>query len=211
MAQQNDSFSYDLLLRKSCEHDSHGDDASTAEPDWQSCASSGSEEACHVVPDKDSVQLLRNVSIHGPHEDDKMAGLIQATRDLSMKVFDEDCLAEVTKKSGWKLSLLVSTDLHTLCGFIVAKVVKGCLSIAKLAVPSEFRGSGFGKMIMEEVMKTAKKQSDVYDVCLSSLATAVKFYQRLGFKAFKNLKMDSSEDLVEGQVYMEKKLKPRRK
>jgi GNAT superfamily N-acetyltransferase len=118
------------------------------------------------MPTKETVQLLRNVSIHGPHEDAKMAGLMQATRDLSMKVFDEDCLVEITKKSGWKLSLLVSDDLSTLCGFIVSKVAKGALSIAKLAVPSEFRGSGFGRLIMDEVMKTAKKQSDVYEVCL---------------------------------------------
>jgi ribosomal protein S18 acetylase RimI-like enzyme len=213
VTQQSDSLSYDLLLRKSsadgCAHGPSDEDASTTVPDWQSCASSGEEVA---MPTKETVQLLRNVSIHGPHEDAKMAGLMQATRDLSMKVFDEDCLVEITKKSGWKLSLLVSDDLSTLCGFIVSKVAKGALSIAKLAVPSEFRGSGFGRLIMDEVMKTAKKQSDVYEVCLSSLATAVKFYQRLGFKAFKNLKIENgSDEFVEGQVYMEKKLRPRRK
>jgi ribosomal protein S18 acetylase RimI-like enzyme len=144
-----------------------------------------------------------------------MAGLIRATRELSTKVFDEDCLAEVTKKSGWKLSLLVSHDLCTLCGFIVSKVAKGALSIAKLAVPLEFRRSGFGKLIMDEVTRSAKKQNDVYEVCLSSLPTAITFYQRLGFKAFRDLRISSgsgsADDLVEGQVYMEKRLRPRRK
>lgn len=221
LVEQCDSLSYELLLRKSsdfdagCGHYSSDADASTVEPDRHSCAgssSSSNEDLRPSLPTKDSVKLLRNVPIHGPYEDEKMADLIKATRDLAIRVFDEDCLKEVTKKSGWKLSLLVSNDLSTLCGYIVSKVAKGALSIAKLAVPSEFRGLGFGKLIMDEVMKSAKKQSDVYEVCLSSLATAVKFYQRLGFKAFKGLKFDSnSEDLVEGQVYMEKKLRPRRK
>jgi ribosomal protein S18 acetylase RimI-like enzyme len=158
------------------------------------------------VPEKKSVKLLRNVSIF----DKNISNLITETRDLSMEAFDEDCLEEVTKKSGWKLSLLVSEDLCTLCGFIVAKVTKGVLSIAKLAIRSEFRRHGFGRLIMEEVIKSARQLGDVYEVSLSSLAEAIKFYQRLGFKAFKNLKVDASRtDLVEGQVYMEKKLRPR--
>jgi ribosomal protein S18 acetylase RimI-like enzyme len=211
LAQQSGSLSHDLLQQKSdadgCAPDSPGEDedASTDAPDSQSCASSGQEAAALT---KESVQLLRNVSL----QDAKMAGLIRATRDLSLKVFDEDCLLEVTKKSGWKLSLLVSSDLDILCGFTVSKVAKGALSIAKLAVASEFRRAGFGRLIMDEVTKSARKQGDVSEVCLSSLATAVKFYKRLGFKAYKNVKMDNgSDDLVEGQVYMEKKLRQRRK
>jgi ribosomal protein S18 acetylase RimI-like enzyme len=212
--EQTDSLSYELLLRKSCAADVHDDaTASTAEPesDGRSCAASSEDEVPSPIPAKDSVQLLRNVPIHGLHGDAKMAGLVQATRDLSKKAFDEDCLTEVTKKSGWKLSLLVSADHCTFCGFIVSKVAKGALLIAKLAVPAEFRGSGFGRLIMDEVIKSAKQQGDVSVVCLSSLAEAVKFYQRLGFKALKNIKMDDSDDLVEGQVYMEKKLRTRRK
>merc|ERR1740121_2140996 len=140
-----------------------------------------------------------------------MVALVGQARELSVSAFGEDCLQEVTKKSGWKLSLLVSDDLTVLCGFIVAKVTNGLLSIAHIAVPAEFRGQGFGKMIMEDLMKAAKKQGDVYDVCLSSLPTAVKFYQRLGFKAIRDLKMKSEDDLVEGQVYMEKHLRQRRR
>lgn len=215
-SEQYDSLSYELLLRKSCDAGCttclSEADASTAEPDRRSCSGSSEEDAPVAIPTNDSVALLRNVSIHGPHEGEKMVGLIRAARDLSIRVFDEDCLLEVTKKSGWKLSLLATKDLSLLCGFIISKVAKGALSIAKLAVPSEFRGSGFGRLIMDDVMKSAKKQGEAYEVCLSSLPTAIKFYQRLGFKAFTGLKIDSgSDDLVEGQVYMEKKLRPRRK
>merc|ERR1712107_245997 len=103
---------------------------------------------------------------------------------------------------------LASRDQTILCGFVVHKVISGSLSIGKLAVPAAFRGHGFGKVIMDDLMQAAKKQGDVCRVCLSSLATAVTFYQRLGFKAHKGLKLGNEEDLVEGQVYMEKKLRP---
>mmetsp|Transcript_28027 Transcript_28027/g.70355 ORF Transcript_28027/g.70355 Transcript_28027/m.70355 type:complete len:222 (-) Transcript_28027:128-793(-) len=216
--QRQESLPYELLLRKSCDacqnvEVSSNDAASTVEPPSSSESSAGSDSdaVARAPPSRQQVQLLRNVAIHGPHGDERLAALIQRTRELSNQVFEEDCLQEVTRKSGWKLSLLVSDDLEVLCGFIVAKVTKGTLSIAKLAVPAEFRGHGFGKLVMEQLMAAARKQGDVYEVCLSSLSTAVTFYQRLGFKAFKGMKFESGEDLVEGQVYMEKKLRPRRK
>jgi len=203
------SLSYELLLRKSCDAlvipGIAGDSASTAEPTSSSSSTAGS--ACRAPA---SVHLLRNVSVH-ERGNDKLDALLGQTRELSMTVFDEDCLKEVTKKSGWKLSLLVSEDLTELCGFVISKVKNGSLSIAKIAVPAHFRGQGFGKRIMDEVMKAAKKQGDVYEVCLSSLPGAVTFYQRLGFKAFHGLRLASGEDLVEGQVYMEKRLRQRRR
>jgi predicted N-acetyltransferase YhbS len=138
-----------------------------------------------------------------------MEGLIRQVTELGQIVFDEDCLAKMTKKSGWKLSLCVTNDYSVLCGFAATKVTNGALSIAKIAVPVEFRGLGFGKLLMEDAIKNAKKQSDVYEVCLSSLSTAVTFYQRLGFKALTGVKVKTDFEVVEGQVYMVKKLRPR--
>lgn len=211
---REDTLPYELLLRKAdnaCAADGSCDETvSTAEPN-SSSSSNGTAGVAAAAPAKQSVRLLRNVSIHGPHSDERLEDLIRQARVLSDVAFDEDCLREVTRKSGWKLSLLVSDDLRVLCGILVAKVAKGALSIAKLAVPREFRGLGFGKLIMDEAMKAAKKQGDVHEVCLSSLPGAVTFYQRLGFKAYKGLKLGSGDDLVEGQVYMEKRLRPRRR
>jgi len=138
-----------------------------------------------------------------------MDGLILQVRELSELVFDEDCLTSVTKKSHWKLSLLVTTDFATLCGYAITRITNGALSIAKIAVPVEFRGLGFGRLLMEDAIKNAKKQSEVFEVCLSSLSTAVTFYQRLGFKALTGVKVKTDFEVVEGQVYMVKKLRPR--
>jgi len=207
--ERQESLSYELLLRKSCDMESStivGDGQSTAAPASSSASVAGSSQ----VEAPDQVQLLCNVSVHD-RQDERMAGLLRQTRELSLKIFEEDCLQEVTKKSGWKLSLLVSDDLAVLCGFVVSKVKNGSLSIAKIAVPAHFRGQGFGKRIMEDLMKLAKKQGDAFEVCLSSLPGAVKFYQRLGFKAVAGLKVSTEEDLVEGQVYMEKRLRQRQR
>jgi len=95
------------------------------------------------------------------------------------------------------------------CGFAVAKVTKGVLSVAKIAVAVEFRRCGFGRHIMNELMKAAKKQGKVYEVCLSSLPEAIAFYKRLGFRAYQCLRVTTQEDVVEGQVYMEKRLRQR--
>jgi len=228
MAFQDDSLAYALLIQKSSQEltADHSDlgDASTADhdnssatdPDSSSIAALDSSSATSVeatspsfVPAKSAVVFLRQVSVHDPRADPIIADLICQTRLLSETVFGEDCLQEITKKTGWKLTLLASEDRSVLCGFLVWKILKGSLSIAKLAVPSEFRGSGFGRLIMEDAIKAAKKQGDVFEVCLSSLPNAVTFYQRLHFKAFTSMKIDTDKDLVEGQVYMEKKLRNR--
>lgn len=241
-SQRKDAVAYNLLLKKigkEClsgtlpsagqrtEEEASSADLSTAEPGSSSAASSigvdaesasqpGSPLSCDglekaMPPAKANLTILRNISVH----DVRMANLLSQLSSLSEKVFDEDC-SEITKKSGWKLTVLASDDLCVLCGFLVAKVVNGTLSISKLAVPVEFRGNGFGKFLMDETMKLYKKQGNIYEVCLSSLPAAVSFYQRLGFKAFKgwskaNMERLSERNLVEGQVYMEKKLCPRRR
>lgn len=207
------SLSYDLLLQKTsdqCSEPASADEASTAEPETP-CSASVIESVASVTPTVNNIKILTNVSHAGPLADRKMEALINQTRELSELVFDEDCLTHVTKKSHWKLSLLVSSDLQTLCAFAVTKITNGALSIGKIAVPVEFRGSGFGKLLMQDAITRAKKQSDVFEVCLSSLSTAVTFYQRIGFKALTGVKVKTDFEAVEGQVYMVKKLRSRPK
>lgn len=207
------TLSYNLLLQKSVDENSERpstDDASTVAPDTP-CSASVIESVASASPTKANTTILRNVAHHGPFADKRMEGIIRQVRDLSQLVFDEDCLHEVTKKTRWKLSLLVTTDLSTLCGFNVCRITNGALSIAKIAVPVEFRGLGFGKLLMEDAIKIAKQQKDVYEVGLSSLSTAVTFYQRIGFKAMTGVKVKTDFEVVEGQVYMVKKLRPRPK
>eukprot|EP00406_Dinophysis_acuminata_P060487 CAMPEP_0179273648 /NCGR_PEP_ID=MMETSP0797-20121207/33119_1 /TAXON_ID=47934 /ORGANISM="Dinophysis acuminata, Strain DAEP01" /LENGTH=215 /DNA_ID=CAMNT_0020982077 /DNA_START=67 /DNA_END=714 /DNA_ORIENTATION=- len=210
--QHEDALPYTLLLKKTCTAPSWTpvDDASTAEPDGSPASSLADGVDC-TPPAKSSAVLLHGVSVHGPHGDGRVAALVRKTRELSDSVFHEDGLLNVTRKSGWRLTLLVSSGLATLCGFLVSRrATSGGLAIAKLAVPTEFRGLGFGKLLMEDAIKAARRQG-LCEVGLSALPTAVTFYQHLGFKALTGLKVKDDENLVEGQVCMLKKLGPRRR
>jgi len=221
---EESTLSYDLLLKKSSNQCSElapetnlsprakdfDEDASTVEPETP-CSASVTGSVASFSLTVANTTILRNVSHAGKQADERMESLIRQTRELSELVFDEDCLTGVTKRSGYKLTLLVTTDLVQLCGFLVTKIVNGALSIAKIAVPVEFRGLGFGKLLMEDTIKNAKKCNDIYEVALSSLSTAVTFYQRLGFKALTAVKVKTDFEVVEGQVYMVKKLRGRPK
>jgi len=158
---------------------------------------------------KQSTVVLHNVAVNGPDVDASLGLLLKEVRRLCQAAFDEDCLLDITKKSKWQLSLLVSSDLASLYGFIVTKVANGCLSIAKLAVAPELRGQGLGRRFMDEVLKAVKRRGDVYEACLSSRGTAVSFYKRLGFKADLSVKLKVDFEVEEGQVYMEKRLRQR--
>eukprot|EP00929_Paragymnodinium_shiwhaense_P068309 TRINITY_DN34327_c0_g1_i1.p1 TRINITY_DN34327_c0_g1~~TRINITY_DN34327_c0_g1_i1.p1 ORF type:complete len:253 (-),score=96.21 TRINITY_DN34327_c0_g1_i1:454-1212(-) len=157
-------------------------------------------------PTKKTVVFLRQVAVQDSQPDEKVAALLEQTRELSTLTFGEDCLRTITKKQGWKLTLLASEDMETLCGFLVGKVISGTFSIAKLAVPTKFRGRGFGTLMVDDCCKHAKKQNDLYEVGLSSLASSISFYKRLGFKGLPAIKVETD---VPGQLYMEKKLRGR--
>jgi len=212
---------YQLLLQKSPSARGPCSAGASTDGPGSSCRSSDSEateaparpaglgasRAPRGRPARGELRLLCNdVRVQGA---DSGLQLLDETRALSEAVFGEDCLRGITKKSKWQLTLLVSADQAEMFGFIVTKSVNGSLAIAKLAVSSECRRMGLGKHLMEEVMKAAKKRGDIYEVCLSSLATAVSFYQRLGFNTFKDMRFAVDFEVEEGQVYMEKKLRPR--
>mmetsp|Transcript_48803 Transcript_48803/g.126661 ORF Transcript_48803/g.126661 Transcript_48803/m.126661 type:complete len:230 (-) Transcript_48803:195-884(-) len=219
-----DSLSYELLLHKFS--DQQGGDRSTDDASTEAATTvgpEGSSPSSASVADTErgtdaasstalsgqarlSTVVLHNVPVNGPDAD---AGLCEGVRRLCEAAFGEDCLHDITKKSKWQLSMLVSSDLASLYGFIVTKVANGTLSIAKLAVAPELRGQGLGRRFMDEVLKAAKKRGDVYEACLSSRGTAVSFYKRLGFKADTSVRLKVEFEVEEGQVYMEKRLRQR--
>jgi len=150
---------------------------------------------------------------------------MRAVSELSMDAFEEDALEMVTRKGRWKLTLLACPDGGQsrgfcldgppvpLIGFVVyrLRVELQSLSIAKIAIVPEHRRQGHGCRLIDWCVRVAKKQSNIAFISLSSLPEAVKFYQRLGFRKYDVKIGQPDEDLVEGQVYMEKPIKGRRK
>lgn len=186
------------------------EDATTDEPNSPRELSVASTDKSAVHVTKDSVKLLYQVPVHGPHEDPNTALLVRRARALSLSAFDRDVLEDISKKSKWTLTLLVTEDQSLMCGFVMLKIQNGSLQIADVAVVDNLRGHGLGRLLMEDAMKNARKRGDVYDVCLSALPEAERFYLRLGFKAHRDVTVDTgADDLVEGQVYMDKRLRAR--
>jgi len=155
---------------------------------------------------------------------------------LSQDAFEEDALTYVTRKGGWKMTIMALPEGAKDCselpfdgfcldgpgpsliGFIIYRLRPelDSLSIAKLAIVPEHRQRGHGRRLIEWCIKLGKKQPEITFISLSSLPEAVKFYLALGFKAI-DVKLENcvsaqcgpDEDLVEGQVYMEYRIKGR--
>ena len=71
-----------------------------------------------------------------------------------------------------------------------------------------------GKRMMRWAIDYAKKEKQKCSmVALSSLPTSVIFYKALGFKAVdvKAVDAENDEDMIEGQVYMEYRLRGKRR
>jgi ribosomal protein S18 acetylase RimI-like enzyme len=136
--------------------------------------------------------------------------LLSQAAELSQQHFHEDALAHVNKKTGYRFLLYCSEDYQDLWGFAVYKLKPGTgtLAIAKLAVPSCYRGLGFGTAIVKEMIRVGKANA-LESVALSSLPEAIAFYTRLGFKKHDGVVLPAEEgqQYVEGQVFMDFRLR----
>jgi len=187
-------------------------------------------------------EFIENIQPFGlaTRSSERLKSLMNEVSLLSHDAFEEDALNMVTRKGGWRMTLLARPEGFTppvaelipldgfsldgpgfqpaLIGFVVYRLRPelDCLSIAKIATVPEHRKMGHGRRLIEWCIKAAKKQSSLDYISLSSLPEAIKFYNVLGFRAIEvNLEKSgknecaSDEDFVEGQVYMEYRLKGR--
>ena len=72
---------------------------------------------------------------------------------------------------------------------------------------------GLGSKMVSLMAQKGRKQG-LEAISLSSLAEAVPFYKKLGFKVMPDVDTESQllpgEELIEGQIYMEKRLHRRK-
>lgn len=155
-----------------------------------------------VQPFSESIQASR-----------RLKHLMGTASRLSLDVFGDDALATVTRKAKWQLNIIacLDDDWPTLLGFIVYRLRPElqCLSIAKMAVVPEHRRKGYGARLIESCVNLSQRRPEICFLALSSLPEAVTFYQRLGFRRREVQGPLMREDVVEGQVYMEKSVKGR--
>eukprot|EP00746_Dinoflagellata_sp_MGD_P003071 gnl/MRDRNA2_/MRDRNA2_105986_c0_seq1.p1 gnl/MRDRNA2_/MRDRNA2_105986_c0~~gnl/MRDRNA2_/MRDRNA2_105986_c0_seq1.p1 ORF type:complete len:399 (-),score=123.13 gnl/MRDRNA2_/MRDRNA2_105986_c0_seq1:407-1603(-) len=183
------------------------------------------------------MEFLENVQPFSPETQasQRMQRLVKATTDLSMQAFNTDVIEKISRKSKYRLTLIVKPEKDSLdndgadqndedpwgglLGFISYRLFPElqCVSVAKLAVVPESRGLGHGSRIIDWIISHAKKQKELCFISLSSLPTAIKFYKKIGFREVKDIDLDAfptpgpEEDYVAGQVYMEYRIKGRRR
>jgi len=180
-------------------------------------------------PKEPQVQIIENFQVHDANSRSSVRAknLIAQVRQLSYDAFGEDAFEMVTKKGKWKITLLAlppdspthfslqDNANYPLIGFIVYRLRPDLqsLAIAKLAIVPEHRRKGHGVRLINWCINLARKQPNLKFISLSSLPEAVQFYTRLGFRQhtvkFTQNSSDCGpdEELVEGQVYMEKPIK----
>lgn len=194
------------------------------------------KNTCTKAPEM-NVEILENVQPFSAENkaSERIQRLVKATTDLSMQAFGTDVIEKISKKSKYRLTLLVKSEQEFLdadgaessnkdpwgglLGFIAYRLFSElqCVSVAKLAVVPEARGLGHGGRIINWIIAHAKKQKDLCFLSLSSLPTAIKFYKKIGFREVTDINLDNypapgdEEDYVPGQVYMEYRIKGRRR
>lgn len=145
-------------------------------------------------------ELLVNVAVTDP----LVAPLVAAARAVQSAYFAEDYIGRVSKRSGFRLTLLTASreGVPTLLGYVVYRFKECAISVAQLAIDAQFHGCGYGRKLVKWLVQEAKKNTHVEIIALSSLPTSTGFYQHFGFRRVK-VQGISGEDYVEGQVYME--------
>lgn len=167
-------------------------------------------------------------------------GLLQEVQALADDIFHEEILEKIQEtyqnKYPWKLVVLArkqdpepepeknssdsprennKSEDGALLGFMIYNLrgrPSRSMGILRVAVPSKFRGAGYGKRLMQFAMSLAKSlpREDCGSVVCSSLEESVAFYNRLGFQKDNNEALQDTsereEDLVPGQVWMKYKL-----
>jgi ribosomal-protein-alanine N-acetyltransferase len=107
-----------------------------------------------------------------------------------LKQIDSDMIGEPWGESNfyfetelkWRLSSLVLED-DLVLGFLIASRKEKLAHIHRLAVRQEFRGKGYGKLMMEDLIRKAI-ELDLQGVSLKvdfSNKRAISFYEKIGF------------------------------
>jgi len=150
-----------------------------------------------------SVIFLKSVE----KSNDALAVQISA---LSREAFGADEDAMRTRKAEHVAALLIEGEVVSYASYSVRRDLLS-LSVSKLAVAVAYRRRGLGRTMLRHLIQMAKCRTrgepPLEVVCLSSLPTSVNFYKACAFHEDHTVKLTCSSDVIEGQVYMEYRLR----
>jgi len=121
-------------------------------------------------------------------DDPRLDKFLAEVAETASHFFQEDTVAKSLEK-GWKLSLLIDRDAEEgaeFCGYMChmpPSEGKTTMHIARLAVPAKRHQGGFGQRLVLWILRKAARmpQSECAWISLSSLDSAMEFYERFGF------------------------------
>jgi len=156
----------------------------------------------------------------GPHQ----RSAAMQVRAISREAFDEDATQSAR---GEKVALLLMGEEVVAYASYLMRPQLGSFNINKFAVSSARRRQGLGRCLLRHLIQVARKPppktrrftasagksgQPLEVVCLAALPTAISFYTACGFREEPDVKLpdDEEDELIEGQVYMEYRLRRRR-
>jgi Ca2+-binding EF-hand superfamily protein/predicted GNAT family acetyltransferase len=144
-------------------------------------------------------EVLVDVSL----QDEKLQAVLSHARRIASSHYREDFISKVSKRSGYRLTLLVekSKKPKKVFGYAVYRFRQKVLNVIQLAVAGEQRGRGMGCHMVRWLLEYADK-SNMTSIALACTTESVDFYQRRGFIRNSQLSLQDVE-IVDGQVYVE--------
>jgi predicted GNAT family N-acyltransferase len=73
---------------------------------------------------------------------------------------------------------------NKIVGTARTRIIDNYGKIQRVAILKEYRGKGFGKLLMEKIIKNLSKNKSLKYIKLGAQCYAQKFYEKLGFKAY---------------------------
>eukprot|EP00928_Gymnodinium_smaydae_P035569 TRINITY_DN25010_c0_g1_i1.p1 TRINITY_DN25010_c0_g1~~TRINITY_DN25010_c0_g1_i1.p1 ORF type:complete len:723 (+),score=177.78 TRINITY_DN25010_c0_g1_i1:68-2236(+) len=137
-------------------------------------------------------------------QDPSMAPLLDRARAAARACQEGDCIGQVSKRSGYRLTLLAekAKKPRNLFGYVVFRFRKATvMSIAQVVVDPAHRGRGIARRLLAWLSQHARR-ANAEVVLVASPSENVRFYEDLGFQRSKAATWEG-EPLQPGQVSME--------
>lgn len=123
---------------------------------------------------------------------------------LDMFHSDERIILDIQKGCVWKILWFDSQPV----GYLMIKSEKEKIYLSKIYLKKEFRGRGFGKIMMDDILEYSKKTNSK-SICLNvnkNNLNSIRFYENSGFKKIDEVVADIGNGFVMDDFIYEIKL-----
>lgn len=136
--------------------------------------------------------------------DPRLNSIVSQVHEIGKEAFwGNNCLADCTKRNGWRLNVIVEPKNigEEVFGFIVYKIDREAmvLHVQYIAVSDKHRRRGIGTKLLKALQNYAAKTltvSTVQRIACACVPDAVKFYQKHCFRKVKKIVAEDEEENI---------------